>query len=45
MLDGRGQVKRRAGLRLWLSGLWLGLLVVFAIGAPGSRRRTLWRRT
>ncbi len=44
MLDGRGG-EAPGGLRLWLSGLWLGLLVVFAIGAPGSRRRTLWRRT
>ncbi len=34
MLDGRGQVKRRAGLRLWLSAGWLGLLVIVAVFAP-----------
>lgn len=34
MLDGRGQVRRRAGLRLWLSGGWLGLLGVAALLAP-----------
>ena len=34
MLDGRGSVKHRAGLRLWLSATWLGLLVVVALGAP-----------
>jgi len=34
MLDGRSQVRRRTGLRLWLSGGWLVLLVLFAIFAP-----------
>jgi len=34
MLDGRGVVRRRAGVRLWLSALWLGLLVVAALLAP-----------
>ena len=34
MLDGRGLVRRRAGARLWLSGLWLGLIALFAIFAP-----------
>ena len=34
MLDGRAAVKRRAGLRLWLPALWLGFLVVLALGAP-----------
>lgn len=34
MLDGRGAVRRRAGLRLWLSGFWLALLVVLALAAP-----------
>ena len=34
MLDGRGAVRRRAGVRLWLSALWLGLLVVAALLAP-----------
>ncbi|MCY6380211.1 ABC transporter permease [Hoeflea prorocentri] len=34
MLDGRAQVKRRAGLRLWLSGGWLGLLALAALFAP-----------
>lgn len=32
--DGRGRVRRRAGLRLWLSGLWLGLVAVVALLAP-----------
>lgn len=32
--DARGQVRRRAGLRLWLSATWLGLLVVVAVLAP-----------
>lgn len=32
--DGRAQVRRRAGLRLWLSAIWLGLLVAVAILAP-----------
>ena len=34
MLDGRSQIRRRAGLRLWLSGGWLLLLVLIAIFAP-----------
>ncbi|MBE2276473.1 MAG: ABC transporter permease [Rhodobacteraceae bacterium] len=34
MLDGRGAIQHRAGPRLWLSALWLGLLVVLALGAP-----------
>lgn len=34
MLDARGMVKRRPGLRLWLSGGWLALLVLAALGAP-----------
>lgn len=34
MLDGRGAVKRRAGARLWLSGLWLGLMALLALLAP-----------
>jgi peptide/nickel transport system permease protein len=34
MLDGRSQVRRRTGLRLWLSGGWLLLLVLVAVFAP-----------
>jgi peptide/nickel transport system permease protein len=34
MFDGRGAIRRRAGARLWLSGLWLMLLVVMALFAP-----------
>jgi len=34
MLDGRSLVRRRAGLRLWLSCLWLGLLGTVALLAP-----------
>ncbi|WP_323040915.1 ABC transporter permease [Gemmobacter sp.] len=34
MLDGRGKVKRRAGLRLWLSALWLALALAAALLAP-----------
>ena len=34
MLDGRSQIRRRAGLRLWLSGGWLLFLVLAAIFAP-----------
>jgi peptide/nickel transport system permease protein len=34
MADGRAQVRRRAGLRLWLAGGWLALLVLVAIFAP-----------
>lgn len=33
-VDGRGRVRRRAGLRLWLSGLWLALVAVAALLAP-----------
>lgn len=32
--DARAQVKRRAGLRLWLSAGWLALLVAVALLAP-----------
>jgi peptide/nickel transport system permease protein len=32
--DARGQVRRRAGLRLWLSGGWLLLLAASALLAP-----------
>ncbi|PZO78089.1 MAG: ABC transporter permease [Mesorhizobium amorphae] len=34
MLDGRAAVRRRAGARLWLSALWLGIVVVAAVFAP-----------
>ncbi len=34
MADARAQVKRRAGLRLWLSAGWLALLVAVALLAP-----------
>lgn len=34
MAEGRGQITRRAGLRLWLSGLWLTALVLAALLAP-----------
>ena len=34
MLDGRGAIRRRAGARLWLSGLWLGIVVLAALLAP-----------
>ncbi len=34
MADGRAQVRRRAGLRLWLSASWLLVLVLVAIFAP-----------
>lgn len=34
MLDGRAQIKRRAGLRLWLAGGWLVLLTLAALFAP-----------
>lgn len=34
MLDGRGAVRRRAGVRLWLSAAWLGMLVLAALLAP-----------
>ncbi|MCI5076052.1 ABC transporter permease [Oricola sp.] len=34
MLDGRSQVRRKVGLRLWLSGGWLLLLVLAALFAP-----------
>ncbi|KPQ08407.1 MAG: peptide/nickel transport system permease protein [Rhodobacteraceae bacterium HLUCCA12] len=34
MLDARGMIKRRLGLRLWLSGGWLLLLALAAILAP-----------
>ncbi|MBN9244347.1 MAG: ABC transporter permease [Mesorhizobium sp.] len=34
MLDGRGLIRRRAGARLWLSGLWLTVFVLAAVLAP-----------
>lgn len=34
MADGRAQIKRRAGARLWLSGGWLALLALAAVFAP-----------
>lgn len=34
MLDGRGAVRRRAGLRLWLSAGWLALVGMAALLAP-----------
>ncbi len=34
MLDGRAMFRRRAGVRLWLSGLWLGALGLAALCAP-----------
>jgi dipeptide transport system permease protein len=34
MADGRAQVRRRAGARLWLAGGWLTLLVLAAVLAP-----------
>lgn len=34
MLDARGMIRRRLGLRLWLSGGWLTLLVLAAVLAP-----------
>lgn len=34
MLDGRMMISRRAGVRLWLSALWLGVLVTAALFAP-----------
>jgi peptide/nickel transport system permease protein len=34
LLAGRGLTRRRAGARLWLSGLWLALFVLAAILAP-----------
>ena len=34
MADGRAQVTRRAGLRLWLSAGWLVMLVLVALLAP-----------
>lgn len=34
MADGRSLIKRRAGMRLWLPGLWLGFLVLAALAAP-----------
>lgn len=34
MLDARSMVRRRAGLRLWLSGGWLAALVLAALLAP-----------
>ncbi len=32
--DGRAEVRRRVGMRLWLAAGWLGLLVVVAVFAP-----------
>jgi len=34
MVEGRGTQRRRAGLRLWLSGGWLVLLAAVAVFAP-----------
>lgn len=34
MLDGRAMIKRRLGLRLWLSGGWLAMLLIAALLAP-----------
>lgn len=34
MRDGRGQIRRLPGLRLWLSGGWLLILILAAIFAP-----------
>jgi dipeptide transport system permease protein len=34
MVEGRVEIKRRAGLRLWLSAGWLGVLVLTALFAP-----------
>lgn len=34
MLDGKSLVRRRAGVRLWLSALWLGVLCIGALLAP-----------
>lgn len=34
MADGRAQLRRRAGPRLWLSAGWLGLVVLAAVLAP-----------
>ncbi|MEP2576784.1 MAG: ABC transporter permease, partial [Roseibium sp.] len=34
MHDARGHVRRLPGLRLWLSGGWLTLLVLAAVFAP-----------
>lgn len=34
LTDGRGRIRRKAGLRLWLSGTWLTLVVLAAIFAP-----------
>lgn len=34
MADGRSQIRRRAGLRLWFSALWLSLLILAALLAP-----------
>jgi dipeptide transport system permease protein len=45
MLDGRSQIRRRAGLRLWLSGGWLLLLVLAAIFAPLISPHIRWSRT
>jgi peptide/nickel transport system permease protein len=33
-IDGRSMIRRRAGLRLWLSAGWLGLLCLAALFAP-----------
>ncbi|MDZ4085176.1 MAG: ABC transporter permease [Tabrizicola sp.] len=33
-IDGRSMVRRKAGLRLWLSAGWLGLLCIVALFAP-----------
>ena len=33
-IDGRSLIRRRAGLRLWLSAGWLAVLVLVAVFAP-----------
>jgi len=34
MLDGRSTIRRSAGARLWLAGIWLGLMALMALFAP-----------
>jgi dipeptide transport system permease protein len=34
VMDGRGAVRRKGGLRLWLSACWLAVVVVVALLAP-----------
>jgi dipeptide transport system permease protein len=44
MADGRSQIRRRAGLRLWLSAGWLGAGACRAAGPVDRAARTPWRR-